>query len=104
MKNDTGGVTIDPMMSVEHWIVVPLCSVRPPIVSVDSLPPSGSAALVVSMSNGKMSTFSLLPFTLQKMPLVVETLHMYSCLSSIVTIKSNGEGTVMKSETKFDIS
>lgn len=99
MKNVTDGVTTDPLKSVEHWITVLLCLGYPPIVSVNTLPPPGTGVISVLMLSGKISTLSLLPLTIQK--IVVEALHMYICLSFSVTIKTGGEGTVMKSETKI---
>ena len=66
---------------------------------MDTLPPPGRGSFLELIPSGEISTFSLLPLILQNIMLLgVETLHMYSCFSSIVTIKTGGEGTVMNSE------
>ena len=55
-----------------HLIVVSLCSGRPPIVSVDTLPPPGSEMMSEVTFKGEMSMPSTLPFTLQEILSVAE--------------------------------
>ena len=64
--------------SAKHWMVVPLCCRRPPMVSVYTRSPLGSS-MVGSDIEGGGGTMSLnrVPFIIQKIFSVSECLHLY---------------------------